>query len=94
MEEDTFSNINVVVWRQSERENSSLPVAGRISKRRVSKVPARTGKTQRKHKRKQEGWPKWKRNSTQTQAQAVIRTFQTVWARGPREVIWIQCFLG
>ena len=34
-----LNNINVVVWRQSKKENSSLPVAVRVSKTRLLKVP-------------------------------------------------------
>ena len=34
-----LSNVNVFVWRQVKRENSSLPVAVRVSKTRVLKLP-------------------------------------------------------
>ena len=39
MEKRYKAKINVVVWRQAEKENSSLPVAVRVSKTRVLKVP-------------------------------------------------------
>ena len=34
-----LSNVNVVVWRRVKRENSSLPVAVRVSKTRLLKLP-------------------------------------------------------
>ena len=34
-----LSNVNVVVCRQVKRENRSLPVAVRVSKTRVLKLP-------------------------------------------------------
>ena len=37
--EKILSNVSVVVWRQVKRENSSLPVAVRLSKTRVLKLP-------------------------------------------------------
>ena len=37
--EKILSNINVVEWRQVKRENGSLPVAVRVSKTRVLKLP-------------------------------------------------------
>ena len=37
--EKILSNVNVVVWRQIKRENSSLPVAVRISKTCMLKLP-------------------------------------------------------
>ena len=37
--EKILRNINVVVWRQVKRENSSLPVAVRVSKTCVLKLP-------------------------------------------------------
>ena len=37
--EKILSNVNVVVWGQIKSENSSLPVAVRISKTRVLKLP-------------------------------------------------------
>ena len=37
--EKTPSNVNVVVWKQVKRENSSLPVAVRVSKTCVLKLP-------------------------------------------------------
>ena len=37
--ETILSNVNVVVWRQVKRENNSLPVAVRVSKTRVLKLP-------------------------------------------------------
>ena len=36
--EKILSNMNVVVWRQVKRENSSLPVAVRVAKTRVLKL--------------------------------------------------------
>ena len=41
--EKILSNVNVVVWRQIKRENSSLPVAVRFSKTRVLKLPPNCG---------------------------------------------------
>ena len=38
-EEKILSNVNVVVWRQVKRKNSSLPVAVCVSKTRVLKLP-------------------------------------------------------
>ena len=37
--EKILSSVNVVVWRQFESENSSLPLAVRVSKTRVLKLP-------------------------------------------------------
>ena len=37
--EKVLSNVNVVEWKQVKRENSSLPVAVRVSKTRVLKLP-------------------------------------------------------
>ena len=37
--EKIIGNVNVVVWREVKRENSSLPVAVRVSKTRVLKLP-------------------------------------------------------
>ena len=37
--EKILGNANSVVWRQVKRENSSLPVADRVSKTRVLKLP-------------------------------------------------------
>ena len=37
--EKILGNANAVVWRQVKRENSSLPVAVRVSKTRVLKLP-------------------------------------------------------
>ena len=39
MEKKILSNGSVVVWRQVKRENSSLPVAVRVSKTHVLKFP-------------------------------------------------------
>ena len=37
--EKILSNVNVVVWRQVKKENSSLPVAVRVWKSRLLKLP-------------------------------------------------------
>ena len=34
-----LNNVNAVVWRQVKSENSSLPVAVRVSKTRVLNIP-------------------------------------------------------
>ena len=39
--EKILSNVNVVVWGQVKSENSSLPVAVRVSKTRVLKLPTK-----------------------------------------------------
>ena len=51
--EKILSNVNVVVWGQVKSENSSLPVAVRVSKTRVLKLPIRELKQQRRRRRGQ-----------------------------------------